>query len=41
MSGFASNLAKISGDPPETPCAESPGGLLTIFAGTTLLVHTL
>ena len=32
LSGFASDLAKISGDPPS---------LWTISAGTTLLVHTV
>ena len=32
LSGFASDLVRISGDPPETR---------TIFAGTTLLVHTV
>ena len=41
MSVFASDLAKISGDPPETPRGGSPGGLRTIFAGTTLLGHTV
>ena len=35
----ASDLAKISGDPQETPRGGSPGGLRTISAGTTLLVH--
>ena len=34
-------LARISGDPPETPRGGSPGGLRTISAGTTLLVHTV
>ena len=41
LSGFASDLAKISGDPPETPRGGSPGGLRTISAGTTLLGHTV
>ena len=41
LSGFASDLAKISGDPPETPLGGSPGGLRTISAGTTSLVHTV
>ena len=37
LSGFASDLAKKSGDPP----GGSPGGLRTISAGTTLMVHTV
>ena len=37
VSGFASDLAKKSGDPPRG----SPGGLRTISAGTTLPVHTV
>ena len=41
FSGFASDLDKISGNPPETPRGGSPGGLRTISAGTTLLVHTV
>ena len=41
LSGFASDLAKKSGDPPRRVSGGSPGGLRTISAGTTLLVHTV
>jgi hypothetical protein len=41
LSGFASDLAKISGDPQETPCGGSLGVLWTISSRKTLMVHTV
>jgi hypothetical protein len=41
LSGFASDLARISGDPQRPPAEGLRGGLLTISAVTTLLVYTV
>ena len=41
MAGITSDLAKKSGDHLESTRRWSPGGLRTISAGTTLLVHSV